>query len=218
MRRETTALAASALVLLSATALAADPGKEKIRFNAADQAAARAAVLRRSDLGPGWKGGPTKPDLSSAPTCPNYHPKQSDLVLTGAAESDFQRAGFDFDSEVQVLQRARMVSLDWQRSVAAPGALPCLRRYLTKTLGSRAKTLSFRRLSFPHVAKYTAAFRGVLSVTVRGQDVRVVVDAVLVGRNRSEITLNTAGPLAARTVLSAAERRLARTILARDHA
>ena len=127
-------------------------------------------MLRRSDLGSasGWSGGRIKPDLSPGPTCPNYHPKQSDLVLTGAAESSYRRSGLAFDSEVQVLQTARMVRLDWQREVLAPGAVPCLRRDLTQKLGSSAKVVSFRKISFPNIATYTAAFRGLISVSVLG--------------------------------------------------
>ena len=79
---------ATAVVLAAATAVFAGDGKEQIKFNPADQAAARAVVIRRADLGSsGWVGGPTKPDLSSGPTCANYHPKVSDLVLTGAART-----------------------------------------------------------------------------------------------------------------------------------
>ena len=217
MRRRFRPLVAATAVALavSSAAGAADPGKEKIRFNAADQAAARAAILRRSDLGPGWSGGRKKPDLSLGPTCPNYHPKQSDLVLTGAAESEFRRTGMDVDNEVQVLQTARMVSLDWQRAVLAPGALPCLRRDLAKGLGTTATIVSFRRLAFPKLTRYTAAFRVVVAVTISGTTIRVVVDAVLVGRGRSEITLDVAAPAAVAAPLPAAERRLARKILAR---
>ena len=220
MRRRCRPLVAAACmaVVLSSAAGAANPGKEKIRFNAADQAAARAAILRRSDLGPGWSGGRKKPDLSPGPTCPNYHPKQSDLVLTGAAESDFRRAGMEVDSEVQVLRTARMVSLDWQRSVVAPGALPCLRSLLAKGLGTTATVVSFRRLPFPKLTRYTAAFRAVVAVKIGQTTVRVVVDAVLVGRRRSEITLNVAAPSAVAAALPAAERRLARKILARARA
>ena len=129
------AAASAAAAVLCSVAGAADPGKEKIRFDAADQAAARAAVLGRSELGPGWSGGRRKPDLSPAPNCPNYHAKQSDLVLTGAAESEFRRDGFDVDSEVQVLRTAGMVTLDWRRSVITPGAFPCLRRLVAKARG-----------------------------------------------------------------------------------
>src|SRR5206468_6869757 len=47
---------------------AGNGGREKQEFNAADQKAARAAVLHRADLArsaPGWTGGFVKPDLSS---------------------------------------------------------------------------------------------------------------------------------------------------------
>src|SRR5438128_1229620 len=105
--------------------VAAGPGKEKVELDAADQAAARAVVLRRSDLGAGWNGGRIEPDLSGGPTCPNYHPKVSDLVITGAAASDFRRTGVDFANEVEVLRTAGMVSRDWRRSIV-PEAVPCL--------------------------------------------------------------------------------------------
>ena len=81
-------LAVAAVALATAVAVPAGDGKEQIKLNAADQAAARAVVIRRADLGSsGWAGGPLKPDLSTGPTCPNYDPKVSDLVLTGAART-----------------------------------------------------------------------------------------------------------------------------------
>jgi hypothetical protein len=74
---------------IAGSALAAVADREQHRFNAADQAAARSAVVVRSDLGStGWTGGAKKPDLSPPKPCPNWDPKQSDLVLTGAAETD----------------------------------------------------------------------------------------------------------------------------------
>ena len=89
--RLTIVSALACLVATTAVALADNGNRQKIRFNAADQAAARAAVLRRSDLGSGadWKGGARKPDLTQTDPCPNYNPKQSDLVLTGIAETQF---------------------------------------------------------------------------------------------------------------------------------
>ncbi|MFL5900569.1 MAG: hypothetical protein ACJ75S_05165, partial [Solirubrobacterales bacterium] len=74
---------AAALVL--AGAAVAD--KEQIHLTAAGQQAARAAVMQRSDLGgaSGWTGGSKKPDLSGGTGCANFQPKQSDLVLIGAA-------------------------------------------------------------------------------------------------------------------------------------
>ncbi len=199
----------------------ADTGKEQIKFNAADQAAARATVVRRSDLRPssGWSGGRVKPDLSPAPTCPNYHPKQSDLVLTGAAESRFQRGAVAIDSEVQVMQTRRMVRLDWQREILAPGTISCQRRTLAKSLGSTAKVVSFKRISFPHVARYTAVFRALIDVHVfGGRTSHLLLDAVLIGRNRSEISLTIMVPASARPALEAAERRLARKLVSRVRA
>jgi len=216
MTRRTVFALASAMVALTIAAAVSAGGGEQIRFNAADQAAARAVVIRRADLGSsGWQGGRVKPDLSGGPTCPNYHPKVSDLVITGAAKADFRRSGFEFASQVQVLKTRRMVALDWRRSVLAPGVVSCLRRTLANGLGSTAKVISFAKLPFPHLSTYSALFRGVISVQAQGQTVRVLTDIVLVGRSRTEINLTIAGPAAAKSGISAAERRLARALLAR---
>ncbi|TMM28209.1 MAG: hypothetical protein E6F94_00185 [Actinobacteria bacterium] len=219
MTRRTVFALASAMVALTIAAAVSAGGGEQIRFNAADQAAARAVVIRRADLGSsGWQGGRVKPDLSGGPTCPNYHPKVSDLVITGAAKADFRRSGFEFASQVQVLKTRRMVALDWRRSVLAPGVVSCLRRTLANGLGSTAKVISFAKLPFPHLSTYSALFRGVISVQAQGQTVRVLTDIVLVGRSRTEINLTIAGPAAAKSGISAAERRLARALLARVRA
>jgi hypothetical protein len=220
IRRGTAAaLALATAVVLTPAALLAGTGKERIRLNAADQRAARAATVRRTDLGSGaWSGGRVKPDLSPGPTCPNYHPKQSDLVLTGAAESTFRNGPLAFDSQVQVLQTKRMVSLDWRRELLAPGAIPCLRRHLGKNLGSSAKVLSFVKAPFPRLARYTAAFRARVDVAVLGKTAHLIVDSVLIGRSRTEISLTTVAPAAARSAVAAAERRLARRIVGRARA
>jgi len=215
-------LGASSVALATAAAVWAGDGKYQIRLNAADQAAARAVVIRASDLGSsGWQGGRVKPslsDLSSGLSCPNYHPKLSDLVITGAAGARYRRSAFEFDSVSEVLKTRRMVALDWRRSVLVSGALPCLRREMINGLGSTAKLVSFRKLPFPHVSTYAALFRGVISAQASGQNVRILVDLLLLGQSRTEVTLNVAGPASATSAISAAERRLARTLIARTHA
>src|SRR5438552_1972380 len=92
-------------------------------------------------------GGPTA--LGAILSCPNYHPKLSDLVITGAAGARYRRSAFEFDSVSEVLKTRRMVALDWRRSVLVSGALPCLRREMINGLGSTAKLVSFRKLPFP---------------------------------------------------------------------
>jgi hypothetical protein len=218
-RRMAPLLAIAAVALVATTVVFAGDGMEQVRLNPVDQAAARAVLIRRADLGStGWQGGRVKPDLSAGPTCPNYHPKRSDLVITGAAKAAFRRSALEFDSAAEVLKTRRMVALDWRRSVAAPGVVPCLRRTLIKGLGSSAKLVSFKKLPFPRVSTYTAFFRGVIGVQAQGQTVRVLADTVLVGRRRTEITLSVAGPAAAKSAISAAERRLARVLVSRARA
>jgi hypothetical protein len=205
----------------AASVALADRGKEQIKLNARDQAAARATVLRRSDLGSsgGWTGGRVKPDLSPPPTCPNYHPKQSDLVLTGVAASSFRNGPVAFQNEVQVMQTRRMVRLDWQREVLAPGTIACQRRALARSLGSSAKVVSFKRIAFPRIATYTTEFRGLVDVSVLGgRTAHLVVDAVLLGRSRTEISFTIVAPAAERVSLSSAERRLARKVVHRVRA
>src|SRR5690349_24680665 len=93
----------AALAVAAAAGAAGAPGVEQVHLTAADQANAKAAGVARSDLGPGWTGGARKPSGPSTPSCGSWHPKQSDLVLTGEAESDFKQPGFEIESEAQVL-------------------------------------------------------------------------------------------------------------------
>ena len=219
------ALAAFAVVvvgLVAATAAApasAPPSKEQIHFTAADQSAALGAVLRLRDLGSsGWRGGRVKPDLTSGLACRGYVPKQSDLVLTGAAETSWGRTGLQVRSVAQVLKTRAMVARDWERTVADPRAVACLRGAITKGLTSSERLVSFRRLAFPRLATYSTAYRALIDVSVQGTDARVLADLVLVGKSRTEVTLMLAAPAAAGASISAADVRLARGLLARVRA
>jgi hypothetical protein len=211
-----------AALSLAAAAVAAVADKEQIHLTTAGQAAARAAVLTRADLGtaPGWTGGAKKPDLSSTSPCPSFHPKQSDLVLNGAAETAFKQPGIQFDSEAQVLETAHMVKLDWQRTAIAPQILPCLRTAAAKNAGTASHVVSIRRISFPRLATYTTAIRILFDVKSPSATtpVRVFVDVVLVGRGRTELTLTTTAPLLANSVVRPAEVRLAKVLAGRIRA
>jgi len=55
----------------------------------------------------------------------------------------------------------------------------------------------------------------VIAVQAPGRTVRVLADIVLAGRGRTELSLSVAGPAAAKTAISAAERRLARLLISR---
>ena len=208
-----------AALLASAGAAFAGDGKQQVKLNAHDNALARAAVIQRADLGSasGWKGGMTKPDLTPI-SCPGYHPKLSDLVLTGVAESQFTNGALSFQSDAQVLRTAKMVRLDWQRSIEATGVVSCLRSSLAKSLGSVAKVVSLAKRAFPQVSTYTAAYRARANVEAQGTTVELLIDLVVFGRSRTELTLTVTAPAAAAATISAAEARLARILVARARA
>jgi hypothetical protein len=207
-----------AFALVPTAFASSPPNTEQVRFNPADQAAARAAVLRKTDLGPGWGGGRTKPDTSAKMSCPGYEPKESDLVLTGAAETVWGRSGIQLQSLAQVLETPAMVARDWQRTVVDPRAIACLRTTLAKGLTSRERLVSFKRAAFPRLARYSRLYRAVIEVRAQGQKVRVLADFVLVGRRRTELTLSVAAPDAIRASVSRSEVKWARTMLARARA
>jgi len=211
-----TATVLALVVAATAEPASAPPSREQVHITAADQAAARGAVLRLADLGSsGWRGGPVKPDVTSGLVCPGYAPKQSDLVLTGAAETAWGRTGLQVRSVAQVLKTRAMVARDWQRTVADPRAVTCLRAAVTKGLVSGQRLVSFRRLSFPRLARYATAYRAVVDVSVQGAHARAIADLVLVARSRTQLTLMLAAPAAAGPSIAAADARLARGLLAR---
>lgn len=198
-----------------ATASAAGGNREQVRLTAADNTYARTVVIHRSDLAAGWKGGLIKPDLSSSQPCPNFNPKQSDLVITGAAETDFQTVSGEIDTEAEVLQTPRMVALDWRRSVIPPAALACLRHLLVTGLTAKAKFVSATKMGFPHVAPYTAAFRVVFNVPAAGRSVDY--DFILFDRGRTEVVMSAGDAALSGTALQAREIRLARIVASRLH-
>jgi hypothetical protein len=203
-----------AVLVAAGVALASDPAKEKIAYTSVGQAKAKAEILRQLDLGQGWVGGTRKPDVSSALPC-SYQPKQDDLVLIGAAESDWREPGLEIDSEAQVLRTADMVRSDWQRTILAPQVVPCLRDGFRKSLGSSGTLVSFGRTSFPRVASLTQAFRAVIKVKQGSSSVPVEIDVLGLGAGRNEITLTLTGLVAVRKELHTAELRLARKLTSR---
>jgi hypothetical protein len=206
------AITSVALVAAGVALAATEPGKEKIARTPAGNAQAKAEVVRRADIPSGWTGGFRKPDLSSSMPCTSYRPKQSDLVLIGAAETTFSKAPLLVDSEAQVLRTAAMVRRDWQRTILDPRVLPCLRQGFTRSLGPNVKLLSFRKIAFPHTATLARAFRAVFNVKSQVGPVPVEIDFLAMGSGRNELTLTLSGPASARDGLHATEVRLARLL------
>lgn len=210
-------LAAVCAALVFGQPAAAD--RQPVRYNAADQASARAAVLKQADFGgvAGWKGGVTKPDFTPSP-CGGYEPKSTDLLVTGAAASEWSHSsGLSFMSETWVLKSPAMVKLDWQRSVERRGYLECSleKQFAGET---QLELVSFAQTAFPRLTPLSRRYRVLVDYTVEGRTARIMIDAILIGKGRTEISLISAAPYAARRAVEAAELRLARSLVARARA
>jgi hypothetical protein len=209
-------LLAVLIVALAAAgvALADDP---TVKINPADQAKATAQLLKKSDLGQGWTGGPRKPDKLQAPSCPGFNPKESDLVVTGHADATFKHQGLELDDDVQVMEKAEFVRTDFARTMK-PQLPACLAHLFQQSAGQGVKLLSAKRLAFPRVGVVSALYRVTTAVTSGGQTVNVLLDFVFFGQSRTEYSLTVVAPEAAKAALVPFETRLAKLLVVRTRA
>jgi len=208
--------AVAGALVLAGTAAAAAADHNQIKLTAKDQAAAKRTVLRSADLGGAWVGGYVKPDLNDALVCANYHPKQSDLVVTGAAESKFSVTGAQLDSVAQVFASPAMVETDWRRSVLNPQLEPCLKTTLAGNLSATQKLVSLGRVAFPEGhGIHGREYRLVIDELSSGTPVRGILDLIVFSRGRSELSLTTIGSYTDRAEISNVERVLAGIMLTR---
>lgn len=207
---------AVALTLLLAGGALAD--KEQIALTRAGHKAARVAVLKRSDLGKGpWTGTAKKPALNTPTGCPGYAPKQSDLVVVGAAGTSWKSTGVQFDSEAQVLRTPKMVHLDWKRTVRASKVMPCLKHNLQQSLAPNERLSFVTRLPVPRIPALVRLYRAVVVIRANGVKTPILIDSLLVGSGRTEITLTTTALYASRKAVTRTEIRLARVLARRAH-
>jgi hypothetical protein len=203
-----------------AASSARESGARTYRFTKADQAAARRIVLTKRNMGRGWNGGPKNPDLSPSEKCADFRPKESDLVTTGLAESEFRHLGGAWvHTRVEVMQTPRMVRLEWKRNFEHPNVLRCLRRIAARSNREAGhRFVSLRAMPFPNLAPYVKRYRSVQTVRRNGRSIPTLVDVVFLGVGRYELALSLAAPLASRRAADQAEVRVARILLTRARA
>jgi len=207
--------AAFAAALACAATAFAGSNTYKLRISPEGTAAARAALLTKSDLGSAWTGGPVKPSAFKPEVCANYHPKYSDLVLTGSAAAVFKQPGLYVRSEAGVLQTAKMVERDWARSIASRNYLACERTVGKRRSTPKEKFVAIRQIRIPAIGTHSALFRLITDVKTKTGTVRVASDVMLIGQGSSELTLMTVMPLASVPLLFPNELVLAKTMLRR---
>ena len=179
MRRLLLFLLAAALVAASA-ALAAEPQK---RIRPADQARARAMLLRQPDVGPGFR---VLPSSSSGPTnlgfdCPALD--ERDLTLTGEARSsNFSSGIYTISSASGIYASIADANASWRRGTS-PAGFRCLTSVFRRVASSTGvRFVSLRRIAFPAVAPKTFAFRW----QTLANGVRLYADVVFLMRSRAQ--------------------------------
>jgi len=207
----------TAALFAASVAAAADPLDPKVKINAADQARAVAALLVKSDFGPAWAGGQQKPNALKIPVCPAYHPDDSDLTITGHAESLFSlsNAGIQVDSDVVILKTAKQVETQFKR-ILQPKLGTCLKYDLLKSIGGQGIVFGqVKRLTLPKVGTHAAAFRVELAVKSGKTSVVVFSDFMFLAQGRTQFYVNLVAPSNVESQLPALESRIARTLIKR---
>ncbi len=203
-----------AALIFAAAALAADPEDAKTRIDGVDQARAEAQLLQASDLGAAWTGGKQKATNFKLPACPNFHPNQSDLTVTGHSESVFTNGngGIQVEADVQIMKTAAQVTTQYAR-IFRTGVIPCLEYDVLKSVGTSAKIRGGLELVVPG-AVTVHAYR--VSVTVGTGTAPIYLDFLYFGKGRTEYSVNIVAPSTQSAQLKGFEANVVSRLLARN--
>jgi hypothetical protein len=108
-----------------------------------------------------------------------------------------------------------MVATDWRRSVGSAGVMACIRREVMKSDEAGLTMVSFEKTAFPKLAQYVARYRNVVDYKTGGSSVRAVVDLIVLGKGRTEISLILTTRYADRAQADLFERALAKLLVSR---
>ena len=218
MSRRAVPLVALALGLIVVTAATADSTDPKVKISKADQAHANASILRFSDLGPAWTGGAEKPASLKIPVCPGYQPNDSDLTITGHAESGLtlSSAAIQVDTDVEIFKSPQQVAKLVKR-VLQPLALDsCLRYDLLKTVGGQGVTIvGVSQLPVAKAGDDASLNRVTLSVKSNGKTVGVFSDFLYVSKGRTQFFVNIVSPGSLKSQLPSLENGIAKVLAGR---
>ena len=198
---------------------AKDPTDARVLLVPADQSAAVKSLLTPGDLGASWKGGPETPNAMKIPVCPIYKPNNSDLVVTGHAESYAEQAnlGIQVDADVAVFRSAKQVDVLFQRMLQ-PKLGSCLKFNLLKTLvGSQVDVElgTVTRLPIAKIGTHTALFRVAMAVKSGSSTVGVNSDFLYVSTGRTVFFVSVTSPEPSAKTAQTIETRVARLLVKR---
>jgi hypothetical protein len=189
-------LAVTALlgILVAAEPVSANHQDPQKRLTRADNARARAMLVRRADLPPGFlaqPGGSQDPHVDCPPAV-----SESDLTLTGEADGvQFALGPVIVSSAAQVYRSTADAESSWRRATSAAGvrcATTLLRQEFAK---QQIRLVSLRRVAFPRVSQRTAAYRARLSASTAQGTIELFVDLVALMHGRAHATVIVGTPL-----------------------
>ena len=203
--------AAAALSLGAFNATAAEnPRREQERLTRTDNALARSAVLRGTDLPAGWKPFRTNIGQRNDTVCRAFDPDVSAFTITGKAEAGFaNERGESVISVVEVFE-SRADAVGDFRAAARPAVVRCLREAIADdarngSSGLKVRVLSARMTGAPRVGERAAAWRLLARIDAEGVSARMYIDLLAFGRGRSLAALMFTGvqqPLAGQAALA----------------
>lgn len=178
-----------------------------MRIVPADQARAKAMLLRKADVGIGFRAAPP---LGGSADIYCKALDESDLTLTGKATSPTFQGGVETVSSLSRVYRSlRDSNASWRRGTSAAGER-CVRAQFGAALTAQGGQLeSFGRVDFPRLAERVSAYRLVVS----SQGLRVFLDVVGLKQGRAQVALLFGSALT--PMPREVEVRLARTVARR---
>jgi hypothetical protein len=187
---------ALACLIVPATASARNPRLEQLALRAADTQLAKSSILRAGDLGSGWASRPSKPDDNAPPDCAGQD--YSAFTITGQAQGQFVKQGASVLSRVEVYPSRKQVLGDFAVD-AQPGIAACEGEAIRKAVAKQAKGLtvtleSAKQLAAPQVGQKSIAFRIVLNLKGKANNLKVYVDLIGFVRDRSAASVVIVAP------------------------
>ena len=176
-------LLAVLLALAVTGAALAARGDPQERFTPADQARARAILVRGADLGPAFRSSPPE-SRNSDFYCRALD--ESDLTITGKADSRRFMGGTTFvTSTAYVYESVADANASWGRGTSAAGQR-CLREGLRGELrGTAVELRSFRKLAFPRLGQRSLLYRA----TALQQGIPIYLDLLAIQHGRAQAAL-----------------------------
>jgi hypothetical protein len=164
-------------------------------------------LLRKADVGLAFRAVPRSSQRPNV-YCPALD--ESDLTLTGEAESPTFQGGVEFVSSLaQVYESKADSAASWKRGTSGAGER-CARDEFRREFRGQGATLElFRQTAFPRLAERSVAYRLVIS----SQGVRVFLDVLALEQGRAQCALLFGSALT--PMPRDVELRLARTVARR---